>query len=158
MLPMLTKTTEVAIQALLYLTLTGARDPLSPRAIATAIQVSPTYLAKIASQLVRANLLRAHRGVKGGVTLARPATDVTLLDVMEALQGKLIAGHCGDATTDADVCAYHDVLREVRAATAGILAGWTLHDLAQRPLGRHPARGRPPCHMECLRVACGGAP
>ena len=47
------------------------------------------YLLKILQQLVRANVLRSKRGPRGGFFLARPAEDITLLEVIEAVDGPL---------------------------------------------------------------------
>ena len=47
------------------------------------------YLFKILQQLVRANILRSRRGPRGGFTLARPAKDITILEIIEAVDGPM---------------------------------------------------------------------
>ncbi len=91
---MLTKTTRAGIQVLLYLSMEPAGEPASPRSMAGALGCSPTYLAKVAGQLVRAGILRAHKGAKGGVTLGRPTARITLLEIVQALQGPVLADYC----------------------------------------------------------------
>ena len=59
---MLTKTTEVGLQVLIYLAQRKAQYPVSPRRLAPGIGLSPSYLAKVTAQLVRANLLVARHG------------------------------------------------------------------------------------------------
>jgi Rrf2 family protein len=49
------------------------------------------YLLKILQQLVRANVLRSKRGPRGGFFLARPAEEITMLQIIEAVEGPLIS-------------------------------------------------------------------
>lgn len=146
---MLTKTTEAGLQALTYLALRDNAEPVSPRAIAAELGLSSTYLAKIAAQLVKAGILRARRGVKGGVALSCPPRAVTLLDIVQALQGRIVGGYCDSPPARARVCAFHAAMQEVHHATIEILQRWTLADLAQRPVGRRA----PACLMRCLEPA-----
>ena len=60
------------------------------------------YLLKILQQLVRANVLRSKRGPRGGFFLARPDTDITLLEVIEAVDGPLSSHlHLAEQTNNA---------------------------------------------------------
>lgn len=152
MRPMLTQTTETGIQALIYVVHAGDGKPLSPRAIASAIGVSPSYLAKVVALLVKAGILRAHRGVKGGVTLGRATKTVRLLDVVQALQGVVLGRYCEDPKARVPVCAFHDAMQELHEATLAVLGRWTLQDLAERPYGEHSASRKSTCLMECLKA------
>ena len=73
---MLSGTSLSALRTLVYL---GQHMPavISPRRIAEDLGESPTYLSKVTTQLVKAGVLRAEKGVKGGVQLARPASEIT---------------------------------------------------------------------------------
>jgi Rrf2 family protein len=62
--------------------------------IAEAQGIPPSFMAKILRSLVRARLLRSSRGVHGGFSLARPASRITLLDVVEAIEGPLSLTNC----------------------------------------------------------------
>ena len=81
---MLSRTTEYALRAVLFLAKSGGR-PHTTQAIAEAVQVPEGYLAKVLSTLARAGVLNAQRGPSGGFTLARPPERVTMLDVVDAL-------------------------------------------------------------------------
>ena len=83
---MLNRTSELGIQMLVYLALKGGSDPVAPRQIADILNASPTYLSKVAGTLAKAGLLRAARGVKGGVKLAKNPDDTPLIDIVEACQ------------------------------------------------------------------------
>ena len=144
---MLTKTSETAVRALLWLTLQSNDEPRSPREIAEAIDSSPTYLAKTTAQLVKAGVLRSYRGAQGGVTLARPAAEITLLSIVEACQGRILASYCQPFDKLQLVCGYHEAMHEIHAATTNIMARWTLADLAARVLPHPSIAGRVQCRM-----------
>jgi len=149
---MLTKTSEAGIQALIYVVLAGSEDPLPPRVIAEDLGQSPSYLSKISAQLVKANILVAHRGVHGGVTLSRPPDAISLLDIVQALQGLIVGRYC-DAKLPprANVCAFHAAMEEVHEATIEILSKWTLADLVAQPLPSGPAVSPESCVMARLQ-------
>lgn len=132
---MLTKTTEYAIQTLIYLSLRRAEEPLSPRLIAETLDLSPTYLAKVTNLLVRSNILRSYRGAQGGVTLRQNPKDITLLQIVEACQGQIVGDYCTKEEREAKdlVCGFHRAMKEVHKATIAILTKWTLQDLADQP-------------------------
>ena len=81
---MLSKTSEYALRSVVYL----AENPTSAnplQVIATTTQVPPGYLSKVLQQLVRAGLLTSQRGLGGGFSLARPATEMSVYDVVQAV-------------------------------------------------------------------------
>lgn len=147
---MMTRTSELALQALLVIGLEGDGEPLSPRQLADKLDCSQSYLAKVLGMLVKAGLLRSYRGAKGGVVLARPAEQVQLLHVVEACQGMLVANYCRsiEGAPDFPVCAFHRAMEDVHRATVEALSRWTLGDLLAQPTpGRIPDDGGPPCKM-----------
>jgi Rrf2 family iron-sulfur cluster assembly transcriptional regulator len=150
---MITQTSEFAIKALMVLARSQEEGPLGPREIARRIGSSPSYLSKTMSQLVKSGLLRSQRGPSGGMVLARPPAEITLLDVVESCQGMLIGAYCraiGDAREE-NVCAYHMAMYDVRQSTADALARWTLSDLLACPLPRGPLAGNLECRMHFMR-------
>ena len=90
---MLTQTTITALQALLYLQLHDRGAPIAPGEVAQVLGASSAYLAKINTQLVKAGVLRAHRGTRGGVTFARSPGEIPLLEVVEACQGRILGDY-----------------------------------------------------------------
>lgn len=56
--------------------------------------ISPTFLGKIVQSLARAGILATRRGVGGGISLAKPVEDFTLLQVIEAVEGPLWVNDC----------------------------------------------------------------
>ena len=136
---MLNKTSLSAIRTLLFLLEQEPGVVLPPRRIAEELSESPTYLAKITRLLVRAGILRAEKGVKGGVQLLRPAADVTLLSVVEACQGTVAGDYCEPATDPDTVCSFHQAATELHEVIVSVLARWNLERLAEKP--RVPAKG-----------------
>ncbi len=81
------QSTELAIDSLFYMAANSQIADFSVDAVASAQNVSVSYLAKVFQQLVRAGLLRSHRGSKGGYMLSRPAGQITLRDVAMVFEG-----------------------------------------------------------------------
>lgn len=133
---MITKTTLTAVRTLVYLGKIDSDAPIAPRKIAAELEESPTYLAKVTGILVKAGILRSHRGVAGGVTFARPPSEVLLLEIVEACEGLLVAGYCQDHPDPQQVCGFHHAMMELHEATVEALSRWTLADLVARP---HPS-------------------
>lgn len=131
---MLTQTSESAVRALVYLVLYGGDQPTPPHVIAEHLNASPSYFAKITRMLVKANILRSHRGALGGVTLSRPPAEITLLNIVEACQGLLVGNYCQSMKDHpGPVCAFHTAMVEVQQATLGVLGKWTLKELSDQP-------------------------
>lgn len=89
----LSQTTGYAIRALTCLPESGA----TPRLVADVARctgIPRAYLAKIIHRLARCGLVRARRGHRGGIALARPAADISLLTIVEAVEGPDWLGDC----------------------------------------------------------------
>lgn len=96
-----TRRTDYAIRMLLQLAKAEHSVPLSVRTLAEDQDVPYAFARSIQRDLVSAGLVTAHRGVAGGLTLARPAGDITALEVVEAVQGPV---SCSVCTSDPDWC------------------------------------------------------
>ena len=78
-----------AVFATAHLAEHGDGTPIQGRDIADACGIPSGHLLKILQQLVRAQILSSERGPAGGFVLRRPATEITLLDVVEAIDGPI---------------------------------------------------------------------
>lgn len=106
--------------------------------------VSAGYIAKIMQEVSRSGLCVGGTGPRGGYRLMRPPGEVTLLDVVEAVDGPLSSGCCLmaiDVCPGADECTVRDALNGAEEATRQALRGHTLADLA-RGVPRQAAAGR----------------
>src|SRR5512146_1111192 len=90
----LTREGDYGIRSVLYL----ARQPFKKISFVTEIseeyKIPRSFLAKILQKLVKAKIVRSYRGVKGGFSLAKQARDITLLEVLEAIEGKICINVC----------------------------------------------------------------
>lgn len=84
-------TTQYGLMAVGYIAQnsTGPKDTVMAKKIATEYGIGWEYLLKVLQQLVRANVLRSKRGPRGGFTLARPISEISMLDVIEAVEGSM---------------------------------------------------------------------
>ena len=99
----ITRQADYAVRAVLYLASlsNGGRAPTSQ--IAREQQIPPSFLAKIVSQLSVAGVVQTSRGARGGVSLARPSEDISLLEVIEAIDGPITLNEC---VIDPSVCVF----------------------------------------------------
>ncbi|MBI4730007.1 MAG: Rrf2 family transcriptional regulator [Acidobacteria bacterium] len=88
----LTKEADYAVRCVLDVAGNGWTDT---GRVAHRQNVPASFLGKIVQSLARAGILTTRRGVGGGVRLARPADSVTLLEIVEAVQGPLTVNACG---------------------------------------------------------------
>lgn len=129
---LLSKASEYAIRAVLGLVSTGGDGFTPVRVLAERTGISAFYLGKLCHQLTQAGLLESHKGPQGGVRLARPPERVTLLEIVEAIEGKrpwqgCILGlePCGDERP----CPIHFRWAPIREAIHTMLAERTVADL-----------------------------
>ncbi len=109
-----------AVRALSELARRGSDQPVPIGEIARARDIPVQFLEGLFATLRRAGVLQSHRGVKGGYLFAREPADVTVLEVVELLEGEL-----GDPALDR-------VWGEAVGAVRGVLARTTIADIAER--------------------------
>ena len=90
----ITRQADYAVRAVLHLTRLGRDKMAATSAVAAGQRIPPSFLAKIISQLSVAGVLHTARGAHGGVTLARDPGDISLLEVVEAIDGPIQINEC----------------------------------------------------------------
>ncbi len=130
----LTRGGEYGIRGVLYLAQQDDGKVSMLSAIAKTQDVPPRFLAKIFQALAKAGVVKSHRGAKGGFSLARPASEISIRDVIEAVEGPVFLNVCvagpGDCTRD-QICPMHAVWAEAQEKMMGVLAGSNFADLAK---------------------------
>lgn len=101
----ITRQADYAIRAVLYISKLGPNQRAATSQIAQEQHIPPSFLAKIISQLSIAGLLQTSRGARGGVTLARTPEEITLLEVVEAIDGPIALNEC---VNDVNACTFGD--------------------------------------------------
>ena len=90
----ITRQADYAVRAVLYLANLGTSERAATSTVAEEQRIPPSFLAKIISQLSIAGLLHTSRGARGGVTLAREPENISLLEVIEAIDGPIQLNEC----------------------------------------------------------------
>jgi Rrf2 family protein len=90
----ITRQADYAVRAVLYLARLGPNQRAATSTVAQEQRIPPSFLAKIISQLSIAGLLHTSRGARGGVSLAHEPKDISLLDVVEAIDGPILLNEC----------------------------------------------------------------
>lgn len=101
----ITRQADYAVRAVLHLARINNRERAATSTIAQEQHIPPSFLAKIISQLSIAGLLHTSRGAHGGVTLARDPKDITMLEVIEAIEGPIQLNKC---VGESGVCSFED--------------------------------------------------
>lgn len=112
----ITRQADYALRAVLYLAQIEPNQRAATGKIAEQQLIPPSFLAKIISQLSVAGLISTSRGARGGVALARPPEEISVLEVVEAIDGPIMLNEC---TTNASACQFGDdcVLRPLWCET-----------------------------------------
>jgi Rrf2 family protein len=129
---LITREADYAVRCVLYLAGNTERSS-SAGEIARAMSVPKTFLAKILQKLHLAHLVASVRGAGGGYRLARRPEDVTLLDVVSAIQGPVAINLCaveGEKCGLSSTCTVHPVWTRLRGEVEDELRKVTMKDLA----------------------------
>jgi Rrf2 family protein len=92
----LPQTVEWALHSCWLLAQTNGQNPLPRRRIAEFFELPEPYLAKVLKQLTGAGVLTSAPGARGGYLLARPAQEITALQVVRAVNGEAAIFHCSE--------------------------------------------------------------
>ena len=141
---MFSQTVEYALRAVVWLAQHYKEDPIGNRTIAEITQIPESYLSKILQDLARAEILRSRRGVGGGFQLIPSPDELTVLDVVNAVDPlQRITGcplklksHCNQ------LCPMHARLDETLAMVEQALANSTIREVMFDPDRPLPLRNR----------------
>lgn len=90
----ITRQADYALRAVIYLSRLAPDERAATSQIAQEQRIPPSFLAKIVSQLSVAGLLQTSRGARGGVSLAKTPEEITVLEVVEAIDGPILLNEC----------------------------------------------------------------
>ena len=136
----ITRQADYAVRAILYLAQLTPGAQAATGQIAREQHIPLTFLAKIISQLSAAGVVRTTRGAHGGVALARRADQISLLDIVETIDGPIMLNDCtlNPQTCEmSDQCAVRVVWCETRADLVKRLGQTSFGQLLQ-PVGAEP--------------------
>ena len=134
---------------LVLLTHLASEDPQrlhNARELALAAHLPLPVVSKILKALAREGFLVSHRGIKGGYTLARPAADVSVVAVIDALEGPIALTECGVGSCDREArCAVRAPWQRINRLVRKSLEDVRLSDLVSPPTVFSPQE---PIHAE----------
>ncbi|HZT36892.1 MAG TPA: Rrf2 family transcriptional regulator [Bryobacteraceae bacterium] len=147
------RSAEYAIRAFVYLAAAPPGKYAMVKQIAEESEIPAHFLAKILQQLARQGFLRSSKGPTGGFALRYPPSEITLLQIVESIDGladyqRCIGGmqECNDQMR----CGMHDSWKALRSRIIEYLEGTTVEDLAsaldqkRRALDKQAKRRRAP--------------
>jgi len=129
----LSKKADYALLALRHLAIPGPRETVSARELAASYDLPPELLAKVLQQLVRAGLLSSQQGIRGGYGLAKAPSEITVVDVLQAIDGPMTVTACSESDHSCDQytkCNIRDPLWKLKDRIVSALAATTVAELA----------------------------
>lgn len=129
------RTGDYGVRAVLDVAGAGESRRRKTREIASAMHIPTRYLSQILALLVREEILTATAGPSGGYELARDPEQLTLLDVVEAVEGPVVMERCvvrGIPCSSDGICAVHDAWETAQDAMVERLGQTTFAELVAR--------------------------
>ncbi len=144
---MLSASATHALRALACLAAGRSEAATLGRRLAAEVRVPAPYLAKVLATLARTGVLTASRGVRGGYRLARPAREITLMEIVQPFEGTRARPGCllrpGEPCREASACSAHAAWSKVKTTYLGFLETTTLADIQELDAGQSkPGRAR----------------
>ena len=139
----LTTKGRYAVTAMLDLALSQGMGPINLAEISSRQGISLSYLEQLFSRLRKHGLVDSARGPGGGYLLGKPAKDISIVDVISAVDESFDATRCGGSKNCRvdERCITHDLWEALSKQIADFLAGISLHDLVEQ---RNVEQSQPP--------------
>ena len=149
---MFSQTAEYALRVAVYLASLEGNSATISR-IADATRTPPDYLAKVLRNLARADLVRSQRGPLGGSVLARPARQITVLDVIQAVDPiqRITTCPLGIRSHGVNLCPLHRRLDGAIAMVEDAFSKTSIAELVSAPGASHPLCDLP-AHRKSTRT------
>ena len=128
----ITNQADYALRAMLYLARLGFGKRAPSNVIAEEMNMSRIFLSRINTQLVNARLITTWRGARGGIALTRPASEISVFDVLTAVDGPIRLVGCiedPECCKFSGTCPLHEFWIQTEQVLTDQLKGTTLQDL-----------------------------
>jgi len=129
----LSKKADYALMAMKHLAVHPDTSSSSAREIAEQYDIPAELMAKVLQRLARRGLLRSHQGTRGGYTLARPTSSISIADIIQAIDGPLTVTACSTDDEQCDQygkCNVRDPLWRIKDRILAALATVSLAEIA----------------------------
>jgi Rrf2 family protein len=134
----LTRAADYGVRVMIALANTPQGERVSHAELAGAVGCPPPFLAKVLQRLTRAGLVVSHRGNVGGFEIKKSRRSVSVLQVVEAVEGPLCLNICvgkKKCCSRRDSCPAHPVWAQGQAAVIRVLSAAMIDELARRAAG-----------------------
>lgn len=133
----LNQATDYAMRAVLYLSGVPYGQVMEAKLIAEEEHIPMRFLLKILRLLTKEGIVESHRGINGGYSLARHPSKITMLDVVEAVEGPIAINRCLYAPEEcskhySEQCPVHEALFELQKSMAEHLSRYNFQMLRER--------------------------
>jgi Rrf2 family protein len=138
----LSKKADYALIAMKHLAMHRDAASTSAREIAEHYDIPIELMAKVLQRLVRTGLLTSHQGTRGGYTLSRPSTTITVADVIQAIDGPFTVTSCSTDDNTCEQfgkCSIRDPLWRIRERILSALGTVSLAEMATESEAPQPA-------------------
>jgi Rrf2 family transcriptional regulator, iron-sulfur cluster assembly transcription factor len=129
----LTRKGDYAIRAMVYLAQQPADSITLVNEISQQVEAPKHFLFKIFQELGKNGFVKSTRGSNGGYSLAKPSNEISLLDIIEAIEGPIIPNRCISSDFKCGLkpgCPVHPIWHKMEHAIKSILSEATLEALA----------------------------
>jgi Rrf2 family protein len=142
----LNQATDYAFRLVLHLAMLPEGEIVNGTTISEQEHIPPRFLLKIVRYLTKAGIVKSHRGVDGGFSLAAPPTDIALLDIIKAMEGPIAIHHCLEdreacSKHCTEECPVHEELADIQARLVDNLARVNFGFLADKYRSRRGKNG-----------------
>lgn len=129
----MTRLTDYGIMLLMYFARERGTATRNARELAAQAHLPPPTVSKILKKLAREGILATHRGINGGFSLARPPAEISIADIIKALEGPIAITEC-NSTTPCELeqlCPVGSNWKRINQAILGALQKITLSQMAK---------------------------
>jgi Rrf2 family protein len=143
----ITRATEYAIRAILYMSRQPADEIIYKKDICKAQEITPAFLTKILQPLIKDGIVGSQRGVGGGFYLAKPPAEITLLDIIKSQEGPVYLNQCliekGSCEREF-FCPVHGAWAQIRKEFMATLSRYDFASLANQQNDQLPVSSETP--------------
>lgn len=132
---LLSKACVYGIRAALFLAARDKEGYTSISSMGEKLEISPHFLTKILQQLTEEGLLESYKGPNGGVRLTRSGGDITIMEIVKAIDGDKLLTECALGLPGCGVqkpCPIHEKWADAREGIRKMLEGTTLNEMAKK--------------------------
>lgn len=133
------------LRAAVDLAIFAKDEPISISTIAAREDLSESYLEQLFAKLKKAGLVHSIRGINGGYQLARPADEISVGDVLRALEGDMVVVDCPDSENGCakfGSCVTKYVWKRINNSINDTMDAMTLEEIAQNSSGIEEEKGQ----------------